>query len=116
MKNKSKFLTALLLCSSAQAAYFDGNILLARMNGTTQERMQALGYIQGVHDTLQDFVVCSPANVTAGQVMDMTKNFLDNTPAIRHLNADAIVMRVLATTWPCAVQKNNSSNKNRDTL
>jgi len=105
-----------MLCSSAQAAYFDGNILLARMNGTTQDRMQALGYIQGVHDTLHGVIICSPANVTGGQVMDMTKNFLDNTPAIRHMNADAIVMRVLATTWPCAVQKNNSSQKSRDSL
>lgn len=104
-----------LVCLSANAAYMDGNMLLSRINGEPAYRMQAIGYIQGVHDSVQGLIVCSPENVTAGQVFEMVKNFLENVPAVRHFDADRIIVSVLSKTWPC-VQKNNSSKKNSDSL
>jgi hypothetical protein len=111
-----QFIPALsLLCLSANAAYMDGNILLSKINGEPGHRMQALGYIQGVHDAAHGIAVCSPENVTGGQVLEMTKNFLENVPAVRHFEADKIVITILSKTWPC-VQKNNSQKKNSDSL
>lgn len=104
-----------LFCLSANAAYMDGNILLSKINGEHGERMQAIGYIQGVHDAAHGIAVCSPENVTGGQVMQMTKNFLENVPAVRHFEADKIIITILSKTWPC-VQKNNSQKKNSDSL
>jgi hypothetical protein len=64
--------------------------------------MHALGYIVGVADMGRGFVNCMPENATAGQINDMVKNYLINTPADRHLTGDVIVNKVLKAVWPCA--------------
>lgn len=107
-----RFLIALLFASSAHASYFDGNLLLSKMRGSSGEQLQALGYIQGVHDAFHELTVCNPPNVTGGQVFEMVKNYLENVPATRHFSADVIIERILANSWPCKSQKNNSSQKN----
>ncbi len=99
-----KKLFTILVCVmslSAHAQIKTGNRLLQDLNGEHAERMNAFGYIAGVTDMAQGFVSCSPAGSTLGQVVDMTKLYLENNPAIRHLAADVIVTRVLSSTWPC---------------
>jgi hypothetical protein len=86
----------------AQAEFLDGNKLLNRINGSsTVEEMVALGYVMGVHDVGQGILHCSPSNAQAGQVLDMVRNYLTNTPAERHLSADILVNRVLKIAFPC---------------
>lgn len=83
-----RFLILILLCGSAHANFYE--------QGT------AIGYIMGVADTGLGIVHCTPANATAGQLNDMMKNYLTNTPAHRHRSADVLVNHVLKSMWPCA--------------
>jgi hypothetical protein len=97
-----RFLILLMVCGSAHAEFWDGNMMHSRFNGSTVEQGLALGYVIGVTDATQNALHCAPENVTAGQVRDMVKNYLENTPAVRHFSADSLVVRVLKASWPCA--------------
>lgn len=100
---KKAFLGLTMLASlSAQAAFKTGNQLHAELNGQAIDRMLTIGYITGVADVLEGVSICLPSRITAGQVVDVSKNYLEANPAIRHLAADVIVSYVLSTTWPCA--------------
>ena len=98
---------ALVLCLSlfsfsAHADFRDGNKLLADLNdGGVIFPAVGLGYVIGVADALNGVTHCMPAGVTAGQLRDMVRNFLTNTPAIRHLPAADAVTYVLRQTWAC---------------
>jgi hypothetical protein len=92
---------ALFVPSMASAEFFTGNKLLSLLNGTTLDQVQALGYIQGVFDAHSSVIICPPGNITAGQVNDMVKNYLSNTPALRHYSADTIIGEALSKVWPC---------------
>jgi len=106
---KKLLVTLLFVPAMARAEFFTGNDLLARMNGTTLEQVQALGYVQGVVDAHSSVIICPPSNVTAGQVRDMIKNYLDNSPAKRHYSADVIIGDALEKVWPC--KQNRGGNK-----
>ena len=98
-----KLIAALLIAPSiAHAEFFTGNELLALIQSREViDRMQALGYIQGVFDANMNIVVCPPSGVTAGQVQDMIKNYLQNIPATRNRTADQIIQDALKSVWPC---------------
>ncbi len=99
------FICVALVASSAHAFFKDGNKLLSELNnnsGTNVMPAIGIGYIVGVSDALYGITHCPPENVTAGQIRDMVKNYLENTPAIRHLPANQIVVAVLRGVWPCA--------------
>ncbi len=99
-------LITLALCGSAHAEFLDGNKLLSDMKGSHGFQMSALGYVMGVADAIQGAVACVPPSVTSGQVQDMVRNYLDNTPASRHHTGDVIVGHVLKSAWPCPVRPN----------
>ena len=98
-----RFIVATVLgsCSLVHAEFKDGNRLLSQLNSTGMEYMNALGYVTGVADTLYGVTHCAPANVTAGQITDMVRNYLENVPATRHHSADRHVHHVLKSAWPC---------------
>lgn len=97
-----RLLIASMLSGSAYAQILDGNKLLQFMNADTSfEKMYATGYITGVADSFRGTMHCPPANSTVGQMNDMVKNYLTNTPATRHLPGDLIVGYVLKSVWPC---------------
>lgn len=101
---KMKRLSVLLVALSfnAHAEFKDGNDLLKDLNSVyVEDRMVALGYVMGVTDVGVNVLHCAPNNVQSGQLRDMIKNYLTNTPAERHLTADVIVNKVLRLTWPC---------------
>lgn len=87
----------------ANAEFFTGNGLLSLLqSNNTADKIQAIGYIQGVFDAHSNATICAPANVTAGQINDMIKNYLENNPAIRNRTADVIIRDALKGIWPCA--------------
>jgi hypothetical protein len=91
-----------LVAGSAHAEFMDGNRLLDKIvSNSYYEQGSAMGYIMGVADMGLGVIHCAPANVTAGQLQDMIRNYLTNTPAQRHLTADALVNRVFKASWPC---------------
>ena len=99
---RAALLTLALLCGSAHADFKDGNKLLADMNDSSYVSSGiVLGYLMGIVDTLGGTTHCAPESVTAGQVRDMVKKYLDNNPSVRHFPASMIVGHVLKSTWPC---------------
>lgn len=103
MKALALTLTALLACTSASAEFMSGNTLLTRMNSDIlYDRGSANGYVMGVFDTGYGVDHCPPADVTLGQVFDMTRQALQAAPQARHLAADSFVRYVLIKAWPCA--------------
>ncbi len=101
MKEKILFIGLLLSCS-AHAQFKSGNKLYEQITSPSQmEQMNAIGYVTGVADTLQWAVVCAPSSINAGQLVDMTKMYLERSPARRHLAADALILELLRATWPC---------------
>lgn len=100
---KYKALILAMFCTVAQAEFQDGNKLLSDLQSSyIENRMYGLGYIIGVADMGRGYINCMPENATAGQIRDMVKNYLENTPAERHITADILVNRVLKAVWPCA--------------
>jgi hypothetical protein len=103
-----KLLVALLMVPTmAHAEFFTGNRLLEKLNSTEfGERMQALGYVQGVFDAGQYIKHCAPDNagVTAGQAQDIVRNYLNQNPATRNFSADLLITDALKKIWPCASQ------------
>ena len=95
----------LLACASAHAEFFTGNDLLQKLNGSAMESMVGLGYVMGVFDAARGAEHCPPDSITAGQVRDMVKLHLENTPSTRHFVADVQVRYVLGKAWPCADKK-----------
>lgn len=94
-------LAAWCVALPAVAQFKSGNKLLQQMDGDFGDQMNAIGYVAGVADTLQGAVVCAPQSVTAGQLVDMTKVYLERTPARRHLAADVLIHDLLKAMWPC---------------
>lgn len=108
MRKVRVFLAAGLFAGAAHAEFWDGNKLLDRLTSSVVvDRVQALGYIMGVSDTMQTINHCPPPNVQAGQMEDMVRNYLNNTPAVRHFSADGIVLQVLKTAFPCSRGRGN---------
>ena len=100
---RKAIILALALAGSAHAEFVDGNKLLSQIKDSGYfSQGHALGYIAGVADTGLGVIHCAPSNLTAGQLNDMVRNYLENTPAERHLTGDTIVNKVLKTVWPCA--------------
>lgn len=105
---KIPIVLSLALAGSAHAEFVDGNKLLSQMKDSSYfAQGHALGYVAGVADVGLGFIHCAPTNLTAGQLNDMVKNYLENMPAERHLSGDTIVNKVLKSVWPCA--KRNSA-------
>ena len=93
----------LMIPALARAEFFTGNSLLDLLKSQKPlDQIQGLGYVQGVFDAYSKVTICPPANITAGQVSDMVKNYLDNNPAIRNYSADSLVNQALKQVWPCA--------------
>ena len=90
-----------LAASSAHAQFLSGNELLERLNGSTVQQVNAIGYIAGVADAELGSVWCPPPAITVRQVADLTKRTLDMVPEKRHESASAFVIAAVRMTWPC---------------
>jgi len=99
---KRAVLALALVGCSAHAEFKSGNTLLAQIKGDNLDYIHANGYVIGVYDTLQGVTHCPPAGITAGQVTDIVKNYLEVNPETRHNSADRLIGIVLKSTWPCA--------------
>lgn len=100
---RKALILALMLAGTAHAEFNDGNQLLSKLKDSSYfNQGYAMGYIAGVADMGMGVIHCGPPNITAGQLNDMVRNYLENTPADRHLTGDTIVNKVLKAMWPCA--------------
>lgn len=106
-------ITALLLSvsASAWAGFKSGNELLNDLDNNSEtliHKAMATGYIIGVHDATEGALHCSPMGITVGQIRDMVHQWLRANPADRHHPANAIVVHVLRSTWPCKQSPSSS--------
>lgn len=62
----------------------------------------AWGYVLGVHDSLTTVTVCAPDSVKAGQVISITRRYLEVHPEQWNYSADRLIGRALSDVWPCA--------------
>ena len=99
---------SLAVSGPAFAQFQTGNDVLLSCNSTSAaERMYCIGYIAGAHDELvsrlllQDQPNCAPARYTAGQVRDMTVQYLQQKPQHRHLPANYFVVLAFLEAWGC---------------
>lgn len=96
------FLTFALISTLAHAEYKTGNELHALLHSNKDsDWFNSIGYITGVADATREVVHCIDPNASAGQIMEMVKQYLERNPQIRHLPANYIVVHVLKQTWPC---------------
>ena len=60
------------------------------------------GYIAGVYDQGRYTPrACIPNGVTLKQLIDVTKQYLRDTPAKRHQGADVLIVQAFRDAWPC---------------
>lgn len=101
-----KAIAALLFVPAmAHAEFFSGNDLLAKLQGDVYDKVQSIGYVQGVFDVYVHVTFCPPnggRDITAGQIQDMVRNYLTNHPAIRHKTAESLINDMFKQVWPCA--------------
>ena len=90
-----------LAASSAQAQFLTGNELFDRLNGSTVQQVNAVGYITGVADAELGTMWCPPPSISVRQIVDLTKRLLEALPEKRHENASAFVLASVRMTWPC---------------
>lgn len=97
---KKLLLTTLLSAwITGHATYIDGNHLHERMRKGNDAAVMM--YIAGVTDTVSGVLFCPPANVPLGQLFDMFRLHLENTPNVRHLAGDVILIAFFQSHWPC---------------
>lgn len=101
---KTTIAIALMAPTFVCAEFLSGNDLLQRLQSQNIiEQTTALGYVMGVFDASQRSVHCAPdgSGITAGQVRDLARIFLEQNPAQRNQSADVLLMEMLSQIWPC---------------
>ena len=93
----------------AQGEFKTGNEVKVGLEGWVDKQSTeyvrdavAFGYVIGVHDALSGTLVCSGANVTQGQVIEVVLKYMRNNPEVLDQSADRVVTAALKTVWPCA--------------
>lgn len=100
---KKLLIVFLLLPALAKAEFMTGNDLLTKQRASSiVDNMVALGYVQGVFDATQRVIHCADGAITAGQVNDMARQYLEMYPTIRNKTADVLLTELFKKTWPCA--------------
>jgi hypothetical protein len=120
MKN---FLAIMLLLIPINTyAEVDGNELYSLLTSDqTSENFKGLMFINGLiqmedyHKFLEHTLAkeknrapdksrfpCFPANATAGQAVDLVRNYLRNHPEDRHYNAAQLGHFAMIQAWPCS--------------
>lgn len=98
-----KLLIALLFPIAAHAEFYTGNILLDKLQShNTIDKAVALGYVMGVFDANQGATHCAGnRDITAGQIQDMARAYLENNPSNRNRTADILLGELFKKAWPC---------------
>lgn len=103
MRRVIKFAVAVMISIPmiANAAFISGNQLFQRINGDGYDKTFAIGFITGVHDAYEDDTICTGQHVTAGQLRDVVKKYLEDNPASRDIAAVVLVLVALGSAFPC---------------
>jgi len=94
-------LSAVTVC--AQASFLSGHVLKERLADAhdSSSRGMAVGYIAGVYDTSSGVLICSPTEVTTGQLAAIVQKYLADNPQTLHITAHQLVINALSAAFPC---------------
>lgn len=98
---------ALGTCMNANADYYwKGGVLLQHLQEQSQgvpsfDVALTLGYVSGVVDTLQNVIVCEPAQVSLRDTTDIIRTYLENHPETGSEPANRAIADALSARWPC---------------
>tara|TARA_R110000868_G_scaffold196613_2_gene442579 strand:- start:1521 stop:1850 length:330 start_codon:yes stop_codon:yes gene_type:complete len=94
--------------SSASAGYRNGNNIFKLCTTEKSDSLYYInlaecdGYITGVVDlAASEKKLCSPKQVTIGQLRDITVKWLSDNPQHRHFTANSLVIAALIEAYPC---------------
>lgn len=117
MNNYKKIIFLGLMIVSCASRALTGNELLADLlrDDTSYQYGYSSGYLGGVLAISTVFqggnYLCIPDGVTNRQSIDVIKNYLQNSPEKRHLDASLLIYSALAKTWPCPKQMPANKSK-----
>lgn len=114
-----KFFCAMLLFSAMSlvvnfaeargSGFLDGNEFYEKCN---EDELFCIAYVIGNIDAVKLFQdlgsithgrsFCIPGGVSAVQVTDVVRKFLEDTPQHRHLDASLLIARSLRVAFPCS--------------
>jgi len=82
-------------------SFQNGNKIYARLLGEFgTEWTYAVGYIMGVHDTLNGEYFSSPKEVTQDQILSIVEKYLEDHPEKRHYAAPSLIGQALQEAFP----------------
>jgi hypothetical protein len=96
----------LLAPTPTLAGFVNGNELLGWC-AADSHRADCRAYVMGIADTLastlikRDFIACTSVGVTAGQLGDIVRRWLEKNPKVRHASAEGLVATALIEAFPC---------------
>lgn len=105
--------TSAVSCTPAQAAFFNGNKLLALYKGDDAEQLMAKAYIIGVADAYNGNTFCPSRGIATQQLFDLSIAFIQNNPAVRDQAADVLIEAAIAPIWPCAKKPTSTTPSSR---
>jgi hypothetical protein len=95
----------LSIAAHANATFVSGNDLLSNMDDSKPTRMlYAQGYVAGVVDLDASSVFCPAPGLSLGEMLDVTKRYLQAHRESGQLSASLLVLRALREVWPCPTQ------------
>ncbi len=108
MKKVTLFIFLFVTYKVCIASFESGNTIYAGLEDWKRDSSAnpikagiSFGYVIGVHDALNDAVICTPSNATKGQLVDIVFNYLRDNPQIRHKPADELIIQALIKFYPC---------------
>lgn len=101
-----------VVSGAARAEFFTGNDLYSKMTSTNVvEQAQSLGYVMGVYDAYVHIHFCpKEQGITAGQILDLSRQALAAMPATRHQQAYLLLRETFKAVWPCGTRQQNFNN------
>ena len=74
----------------------------SRIDVDTAAAMHVVGYTKAIYDNLQGFeLICPAGEVTGGQLVSITKNWMDKHPKEWDTNASMLIGLALSDAFPC---------------
>lgn len=80
---------------------YDSSDVRLREPGDPQYIGSYLGFVYGVHDSLDGILVCASSNATEKQVVSVVTKYLNNNPEKWDSPARNLVTEALSTAFPC---------------
>jgi hypothetical protein len=103
-------LLSLMTSLPAHAFFIGGNQLWQHCGDTSggvDHYAFCTGYVLAVLDSQEAYLAkeqhlfCTPAAVVSSQLVDVTKQYIENNPSQRHLPATFLVIQAYQAAFPC---------------